>query len=52
MTDLTRFSLAAMADGLDAGSFSVVDLLDAHLAVIERANPALNAVWDLSLIHI
>ena len=47
MTDLTRFSLAAMADGLDAGSFSVVDLLDAHLAVIERANPALNAVWDL-----
>ncbi|NQW08393.1 MAG: amidase [Alphaproteobacteria bacterium] len=47
MTDLTRLSLAAMADGLDAGSFSAVELLEAHLTVIGRANPALNAVWDL-----
>ena len=45
MTDpgLTRLSAAAMGDRLRAGDISSADLVEAHLALAERENPALNA---------
>jgi aspartyl-tRNA(Asn)/glutamyl-tRNA(Gln) amidotransferase subunit A len=43
MTDLTQFSLAAALDGLAKKQFSSVDLTDAFLAAIDKANPQLNA---------
>lgn len=45
MTDsgLTRLTAAAMADRLRAGDLSSRELVEAHLAVAERENPALNA---------
>ena len=45
MTDpgLTRLTAAAMSDRLRAGDLSSRDLVEAHLALAERENPALNA---------
>jgi aspartyl-tRNA(Asn)/glutamyl-tRNA(Gln) amidotransferase subunit A len=43
MTDLRTLSLADMRDGLKAKKFSAVELANAHLAAIEKANPELNA---------
>ena len=43
MSDLTRLTLAEARDGLTKKSFSATELVDAHLAAIEAANPALNA---------
>jgi amidase len=36
-----------MADGLRAREFSAVELMDAHLAMIERVNPQVNAIVTL-----
>ena len=43
MTDLTDLTIAEARSGLDEKSFSAVDLTDAYLAAIDRANPKLNA---------
>ena len=43
MTDLTRLTLAQARDGLRAKSFSAVELTQAFIAAIEKANPHLNA---------
>ncbi|HVX81423.1 MAG TPA: amidase, partial [Devosiaceae bacterium] len=43
MTDLTKLSLAAARDGLRARNFTSLELTEAYLAAIERANPKLNA---------
>ena len=45
MTDpgLTRLSAAAMSDRLRASDLSSRELVEAHLALVERENPALNA---------
>jgi len=45
MTDpgLTRLTAAAMSDRLRAGDLSSRELVEAHLALVERENPALNA---------
>ena len=45
MTDpgLTRLTAAAMGDRLRAGDLSSRELVEAHLALAERENPALNA---------
>ena len=42
MTDLTALTLAGARDGLVANDFTALELTDAFLAAIERANPALN----------
>ncbi len=42
-TGLTRLSAAAMSDRLRAGDLSSRELVEAHLALAERENPALNA---------
>lgn len=47
MTGLADLSLAEMVGGLEDGAISSVDLVAAHLAAIEAANPELNAVWDV-----
>lgn len=47
MTGLAELSLAEMVGGLEDGAISSVDLVAAHLAAIEAADPALNAVWDI-----
>lgn len=41
---LTRATLAELGQALRAGAVSAVDLLDAHLARVERVNPLLNAM--------
>jgi aspartyl-tRNA(Asn)/glutamyl-tRNA(Gln) amidotransferase subunit A len=41
--DLTLLTAVQMADGLAAGTFTSVELTQAHLDRIERLNPALNA---------
>jgi len=43
VTDLTRLSLAAARKGLKAKDFTAVELTNAYLSAIERANPMLNA---------
>ena len=43
MTDLTTLTLAKALDGMEKKQFSAVELTDAFLAAIEKANPALNA---------
>lgn len=43
MTDLTRLSLAAAAEGLKKKAFSSSELTSAYLAAIDAANPKLNA---------
>jgi Asp-tRNA(Asn)/Glu-tRNA(Gln) amidotransferase A subunit family amidase len=42
-TDLTSLSALAMADAVRAQQISPVELLEAHLARIEKLNPTLNA---------
>ncbi len=42
-TGLTRLTAHAMGEGLRAGEFSAVELLDAHLGLAERQNRGLNA---------
>ena len=43
MTDLTRLTIAEARSKLKAKEISAVELTDAYLAAIDRANPALNA---------
>src|ERR1700689_2382394 len=43
MNDLTFLSAAAMAEQIRKKKISPVELVDAHLAKIERLNPTLNA---------
>src|SRR5262245_19763056 len=43
MSDLTRLFAWQMADGLRRGDFSATELLEAHIALIERQNRALHA---------
>jgi len=43
MSELTLLAAAEMARQIRDGKISPVELLDAHLAAIERLNPALNA---------
>ena len=40
-----------LADEVRAGTRTAVELLDAHLAVIDSHNPALNAVWFLDRVR-
>ncbi|MEK9832149.1 MAG: amidase family protein, partial [Rhodospirillaceae bacterium] len=47
-TDLTRLSATALRDRIAAQEVSPVEVLDAHLAVIARLNPTLNAVVTLA----
>ncbi len=44
MTDLTNARLGALVAGMRSGALSSVDLVDAHIARLERVNPTLNAV--------
>ena len=41
---LTALSATALARGIRNGEFSSRDVVEAHIAVLERVNPALNAV--------
>jgi aspartyl-tRNA(Asn)/glutamyl-tRNA(Gln) amidotransferase subunit A len=41
--DLTRLTLAAARDGLRTRQLSSLELIEAYLAAIEKANPSLNA---------
>ena len=43
MTDLTKLTLAAAREGLRAKEFTAVELTEAFLAAIDKANPHLNA---------
>ena len=43
MSDLNFLKAVEMAEGMRAGKFSPVELVDAHLARIEQLNPKLNA---------
>ncbi len=43
MTDLTKLTLAAARAGLAGKEFSAVELTQAHLDSIKKANSALNA---------
>ena len=43
MTDLTSLTLAAALDGMEKKQFSSVELTDAFIAAIDKANPHLNA---------
>ena len=43
MSQLNFLSAVEMARGVRSGKFSSVELLEAHIAQIERVNPALNA---------
>jgi Asp-tRNA(Asn)/Glu-tRNA(Gln) amidotransferase A subunit family amidase len=43
MSDLNFLTAAEMAEGVRAGKISAVELVDAHIARIEKLNPALNA---------
>ncbi|ODT72573.1 MAG: aspartyl/glutamyl-tRNA amidotransferase subunit A [Pelagibacterium sp. SCN 63-23] len=43
MTDLTRLSLADARKGLKEKSFTALELTDAYIAAIDKANPKLNA---------
>ena len=45
--DLTSLSAIALRQGLDAGTFTAVDLMAATLDRIEAVNPALNAIISL-----
>src|SRR5689334_17037757 len=47
MMDLVFSSTAQLAAAIQARHMSAVEVLDAHLAQIERHNPALNAVVTL-----
>lgn len=43
MSDLTKLTLAQARDGLAKKEFTALELTDAHLAAIEKANAAINA---------
>jgi len=43
MSELTFLSAGAMAEHIRNGEISPVELVEAHLAKIERLNPKLNA---------
>jgi len=43
LTELTKLSLAEARKGLKGKNFTAVELADAYIAAIEKANPALNA---------
>ncbi len=43
MTSLNTLTLSEMRDGLKARKFSAVELAQAHVSAIEKANPELNA---------
>ena len=43
MTDLTKLTLAAALDGLDAKDFSSREITDAFIGAIEASNRAINA---------
>src|SRR5688572_31612973 len=43
MTDLTSLTLAAALDGMEKKHFSSVELTDAFITAIDKANPHLNA---------
>jgi aspartyl-tRNA(Asn)/glutamyl-tRNA(Gln) amidotransferase subunit A len=43
LTDLTKLSLADARKGLKDKSFSALELTDAYIGAIEKANPSLNA---------
>ncbi|WP_395647843.1 Asp-tRNA(Asn)/Glu-tRNA(Gln) amidotransferase subunit GatA [Terricaulis sp.] len=43
MTDLTTLTLAAALDGMEKKQFSSLELTDAFIAAIDKANPHLNA---------
>src|SRR5450432_1709605 len=47
MGDLNFLSAVAMAEQVRAKKISPVDLVDAHLAQIERLNPMLNAFVEV-----
>ena len=47
-TDLTHNSARELAHLIKAGKVSPVEVLDAHLAAIERINPKLNAIVTLA----
>ena len=49
MTDLTRMSASGLVTLLRAGDVSAVDVLDAHITMIESANPDVNALVTLCL---
>jgi amidase len=46
--ELTDFTACELARHLRRGDFSAVEVLEAHLAVIERTNPTINAICTLS----
>ncbi len=43
MTDLTKLTMAEARDGLAKKTFTAIELTDAFLSAIEKANPSLNA---------
>ena len=51
MTSLTRKSAPELAALIRSRAISPVEVLDAHLAVIERVNPKLNAIVTLAADH-
>jgi aspartyl-tRNA(Asn)/glutamyl-tRNA(Gln) amidotransferase subunit A len=48
MSDLTQLSLADALDGLEKKSFSSLEMTDAFLAAIDKANPHLNAFTTIT----
>ncbi|MCB9993964.1 MAG: Asp-tRNA(Asn)/Glu-tRNA(Gln) amidotransferase subunit GatA [Hyphomicrobiaceae bacterium] len=48
MTDLTKLSLAATRDGLSNRDFSALEVTEAYLGAIEKANPKLNAFIEVT----
>jgi amidase len=44
MSELTAMSLTAIAQNINSGDVSSLEVIDAHLQQIEKVNPALNAV--------
>ena len=46
-SDITRLTAVEQRDLIAARSLSPVEVLDAHLARIERLNPQLNAIVTL-----
>ncbi len=51
MSDLTKLTLTDAVTGLKAKEFSSREITQAHLDVIEKANPALNAFTEVTSEH-
>ncbi|WP_018996084.1 Asp-tRNA(Asn)/Glu-tRNA(Gln) amidotransferase subunit GatA [Hirschia maritima] len=51
MSDLTKLTLTDAVKGLKAKEFSSREITQAHLDVIEKANPALNAFTEVTSEH-